>query len=124
MHFPFSNLETIIRHQRKQYLGSIPIVVEESVNCNLQQVLKDKQKTLASLRNAQKNESGSVVLKEQLTKELQLANEYKETLGLGLEEAVSKISRWHKERSVLQVKVGNTQPFVFTAWDKQLICRN
>lgn len=83
------------------------------MNSNLQQVLKDKQKALASLRNAQKNEAGSVVLKEQLTKELQLANEYKKTLGLGLEEAVSKISRWHKERSVLQVKVDNIQIFCF-----------
>lgn len=105
----FSNLEAIIRHQRLQYLGSVPFVVEETINSNLQQLLKDKQRALVSLRNAQTSEFDSLTLKEQLTTEVQLTNELKQTLDRDLQDAVLKISAWHQERSMFRIKVG-TKP--------------
>lgn len=71
-------METI-KIEQQQYFGCMPITAEEKFLEKLKQVTLDKKAAFKSLSNAKKTENDCCILKEQLQKEFQLLEEYKNT---------------------------------------------
>lgn len=98
--FYFSELQHIIKQQRLNYYGSVPLISENHFVANLNKTFADKHEAFLSLRRAQENENESSTLKDQLVKHIGILDELKNESN-----ANNKILQWYQEKKSLQLQV-------------------
>lgn len=94
-----SVLQHIIRQQRQQYFGFVPMTSERRFVDNLIKIYKDKSDSFLSFQKADEHRYESEVIKEQLREQLKLVEELKVT-----KKTDDKITKWYNEKSQLQLQ--------------------
>ncbi|GJQ81526.1 hypothetical protein Trydic_g4888 [Trypoxylus dichotomus] len=92
-------LHRIIRQQRQQYFGFVPMTSEEKFVDNLIKVYKDKRDSFLSLQKADECRHESEIIKEQLREQLRLSEELKD-----ITRNDDKITKWYNEKYQLQLQ--------------------
>ncbi|KAK5649525.1 hypothetical protein RI129_000554 [Pyrocoelia pectoralis] len=99
-----SNLENIIYLQRKQYLGSLPLVSKEAFINKIQDIIKDKQKTYKHLQDISKQQQECILLNDELKKKIELVDELKINHLQGSTDILNQIQTWYQERNSILIK--------------------
>ncbi|KAI4458205.1 centrosomal protein [Holotrichia oblita] len=92
-------LQHIIRQQRQQYFGFVPMSSERRFVDNLIKIYKDKRDSFLSFQKADEHRYESEVIKEQLREQLKLVEELKVT-----KKNDDKVTKWYNEKSQLQLQ--------------------
>lgn len=92
-------MQNIIKQQRLNYYGSVPLICETHFIDNLHKAFCDKHEAFLTLRNAQEYENDTTVLKNQLLKHISILDELKS------EPNANKILQWYQEKKNLQLQV-------------------
>lgn len=95
-------MQHIIKQQRLNYYGSVPLISETHFVDNLNKAFADKHEAFLSLRRAQESENESALLKNQLHKHISILDELKSDTN-----ANNKILQWYQEKKNLQLQVIN-----------------
>lgn len=99
-------MQCVIKQQRLNYYGSIPLICETNFINNLYKVFNDKHEAFLSLRNVQELENEAATLKDQLLKHINVVNDIKNESNINI-----KITQWYQEKKNLQLQV-STEKYV------------
>ncbi|CAH0553139.1 unnamed protein product [Brassicogethes aeneus] len=97
-------LKNILRLQKTQYYGCIPLISEEKIIQKIRNLSKDKHEAFLNLINAQKLNNEADILREQCGYELQNLNEQQAILK-GNKEESNKMLQWLQEKKTFQLNV-------------------
>ncbi|VEN56292.1 unnamed protein product [Callosobruchus maculatus] len=97
------HLQNLLKMQKIQYLGCVPLRSEEAYINNLKSINKEKHETFLALHKARSLENEAVVLKEKLDLELEYLKKEREILSGAHKKDYQEAMVWMQEKKNLQI---------------------
>lgn len=94
-------MQDILINHKVQYLGSVPLILDEFFIDNLIESNHYKHEMYQNLYKSQLQEIDCVVLKEQYENEIQIV---RDTFG-NMDDVKKKVLNWHQEKKLIQLNV-------------------